>query len=169
VIAAIPSALGALCLNTVAWQQLNDRQAIPAVFLVFTSERHGRIVRDREHASVVGSTIDKLFRHQSSLTKMERDATFTFLKEIDCIGKAVDINESQLVNSQLETCPEESSQAAIEGSMPSVAQVPAQSTLQDVIMSKNQVVQTPAASLFQSTMGSISKKENKKDEKKSLL
>ncbi|KAA1107112.1 hypothetical protein PGT21_002719 [Puccinia graminis f. sp. tritici] len=165
VIAAIPSALGALCLNDVGLQQLNDRQAIPAIFSVFTSERHARILRDRDHASVVGSTIDELIRHQPSLKKTVLDATLTFLNEIDRIGKAVDINGSQIVNVQLKTCPEESSQAAIEGSMPSVAQVPAQNTLQDVIMSENQVVPTPAASLFQSTTGSVSKKEKEKDEK----
>jgi E3 ubiquitin-protein ligase HUWE1 len=105
VIAAIPSALGALCLNEVGLQQLNERQAIPAIFAVFTSERRARILRDRDHASVVGSTIDELIRHQPSLKKTVLEATLTFLSEIDRIGKAVDITASRRGDERKSWCP----------------------------------------------------------------
>ncbi|WAQ92891.1 hypothetical protein PtA15_17A373 [Puccinia triticina] len=165
VIAAIPSALGALCLNEVGLQQLNDRQAIPAIFSVFTSERHARILRDRDHASVVGSTIDELIRHQPSLKKTVLDSTLTFLNEIDRIGNAVNINTSQLANVQLKPCPEESSQAAIEGPSSSVAPAPAENNSQDVVMNDNPSAPAPATTLFQSATASVSKKDKEKDEK----
>jgi len=91
VISVISSALGTLCLNEVGLQQPNERQAIPAVFSVFTSEKHARILQNRDHGSVVGSTTDELIRHQPLLKKKVLDATLTFLNEIDRIGKAVDI------------------------------------------------------------------------------
>ncbi|KAI9600681.1 hypothetical protein H4Q26_000471 [Puccinia striiformis f. sp. tritici PST-130] len=122
VIAAIPSALGALCLNDVGLEQLNERQAIPRSF--------------RDHASVVGSTIDELVRHQPTLKKMVLDATLTYLKEIDRIGKAIDINASQVVNVQLKSCPEDVPATAIEGS---TASLPVASSLggpDDVVMSE---------------------------------
>ncbi|WAQ88615.1 hypothetical protein PtA15_10A34 [Puccinia triticina] len=152
-IAAIPSALGALCLNEVGLQQLNDRQAIPAIFLVFTSERHARILRHRDHASVT-----------------VLDATLTFLNEIDRIGNAVDINTSQVANVQLKPCPEESSQAAIEGPPSSdaqapAAQAPAESNSQDVVMNDNLTAPAPATTLFQSATASVTKKDKEKDDK----
>ncbi|KAI9612777.1 hypothetical protein H4Q26_007938 [Puccinia striiformis f. sp. tritici PST-130] len=165
VIAAIPSALGALCLNDVGLEQLNERQAIPAIFSVFTSERHAQILRDRDHASVVGSTIDELVQHQPTLKKMVLDATLTYLKEIDRIGKAIDINASQVVNVQLKSCPEDVPATAIKGS---TASLPVASSLggpDDVVMSESQVAPTSTANLFQSATASISKKEKEKDEK----
>jgi E3 ubiquitin-protein ligase HUWE1 len=165
VIAAIPSALGALCLNEVGLQQLNERQAIPAIFAVFTSERHARILRDRDHASVVGSTIDELIRHQPSLKKTVLEATLTFLSEIDRIGKAVDVTASQVVNAQLKACVEESPQAAIEGASSSLPVAPSQSNLQDVVMNENQGVPSSVSNLFQSATASVSKKEKERDEK----
>ena len=165
VIAAIPSASAALCLNEVGLQQLNERQAIPAIFLVFTSERHARILRDRDHASVVGSTIDELIRHQPSLKKTVLEATLTFLNEIDRIGKAVDITASQVVNVQLKACGEEPSQAAIEGTNSSVPAASTQSSLQNVVMNESQAVPASVSNLFQSTTASVSKKEKEKDEK----
>ncbi|KAI8460869.1 hypothetical protein BY996DRAFT_6429551 [Phakopsora pachyrhizi] len=67
VIAAIPSALGALCLNEVGLRQLNSRKAIQAIFSVFTREKHARILRDRDHATLI--------RHQPSLKKTVLEAT----------------------------------------------------------------------------------------------
>ncbi|KAH9444751.1 hypothetical protein Pst134EB_025011 [Puccinia striiformis f. sp. tritici] len=87
-------------------EQLNERQAIPAIFPVSTSERHTRILRDRDHASVVGSTIAELIRHQLSFTKMVLDATITYPNESDHIRKAVGINAGQVVNIQMKSCPE---------------------------------------------------------------
>ncbi|KAI7940929.1 hypothetical protein MJO28_013214 [Puccinia striiformis f. sp. tritici] len=85
---------------------LNERQAIPTIFPVSTSERHTRILRDRDHASVVGSTIAELIRHQLSFTKMVLDATITYPNESDHIRKAVGINAGQVVNIQMKSCPE---------------------------------------------------------------
>ncbi|KAH9820843.1 hypothetical protein DFH28DRAFT_1121207 [Melampsora americana] len=90
VIAAIPAALGALCLNEVGLKQLNDRKAIQSIFAVFTKEKHVKILRDRDHASVVGSTIDELIRHQPSLKQAVLEATLDFLRRIDSIGRAND-------------------------------------------------------------------------------
>jgi len=165
VITAIPSALGALCLNEVGLQQLNVRQAIPAIFSVLTSERHAKILRDRDHTSVVGSTIDELIRHQPSLRKTGTEGTLTFLNEIDRIGKAVDITASQFINVQLKACGEEPSQAAIESITSSVPAVSTQSSPQDVVMDESQAVPVSASNLFHSTTASVRKKEKEKDEK----
>lgn len=164
VIAAIPSALGALCLNEVGLKQLNERQAISVIFSVFTSERHARILRDRDHASVVGSTIDELIRHQPSLKKTVLDATLGFLNEIHRIGKAVDIHASQIANVQLRNSADDTSQTT-----PLDASAPAPSTssqvnLQDIIMNENQSASSTAGNI-QSIAASAIKKEKEKDDK----
>ncbi|KAI8443330.1 hypothetical protein BY996DRAFT_3558386 [Phakopsora pachyrhizi] len=107
VIAAIPSALGALCLNEVGLRQLNSRKAIQAIFSVFTREKHARILRDRDHATVVGGTIDELIRHQPSLKKTVLEATVNFLNEIHEIGKNIDPFAASLSRVLLKSEPKE--------------------------------------------------------------
>jgi len=48
---------------------------------------------------------------------MVPDAALSFSKEIDRIGKAVDITASWVVNVQLKPCADNSSQMSIEGSI----------------------------------------------------
>lgn len=109
VIAAIPAALGALCLNEVGLKQLNERKAIQSIFAVFTREKHVKILRDRDHASVVGSTIDELIRHQPSLKQAVLDATLDFLRRIDSIGSAADSPIPKTHYYQLQCSPEDQS------------------------------------------------------------
>lgn len=68
VIQAVPNALGALCLNETGLQQLASRPStIPAFFSIFTSERHLKILADKENAVMTGTIIDELVRHHPSL------------------------------------------------------------------------------------------------------
>jgi E3 ubiquitin-protein ligase HUWE1 len=79
---AIPNALGALCLNEAGLQQFNKRDVIPRLLSLFASERHARILMERENASMVGATVDELMRHHPSLKQPVLDAIIGMLDKI---------------------------------------------------------------------------------------
>ncbi|KAF5354781.1 hypothetical protein D9756_005295 [Leucocoprinus leucothites] len=88
VIQSIPNALGALCLNETGQAQLRNRPSIiPAIFTIFTSQRHLKVLIDKENAVIIGTAIDELVRHHPLL----KAAVFTSLKStlntIEEIGK----------------------------------------------------------------------------------
>jgi len=62
---------------------------------------------------------------------MVPDAALSFSKEIERIGKAVDITASWVVNVQLKPCADNSSQMSIEGIPSSVPAASSQGNLQD--------------------------------------
>lgn len=77
VIQSIPNALGALCLNETGQAQLGNRPSIiPAIFTIFTSQRHLKVLIDKENAVIIGTAIDELVRHHPLL----KAAVFTSLK-----------------------------------------------------------------------------------------
>ncbi len=64
----MPNALGALCLNQAGQDQLASRPSIiPGLISILTSERHVKVLHEKENAAVVGSAIDELIRHHPSL------------------------------------------------------------------------------------------------------
>jgi E3 ubiquitin-protein ligase HUWE1 len=64
VIQAIPNAIGALCLNEVGQAQLaNHPSIIPSIISIFTSERHLKVLIDKENAVIIGTAVDELIRH----------------------------------------------------------------------------------------------------------
>ncbi|KAH8119411.1 hypothetical protein DFH11DRAFT_1782299 [Phellopilus nigrolimitatus] len=61
VIQSIPNALGALCLNQTGQEQLATHPSIiPALFSIFTSEKHLKVLLDKENSASIGSSIDEL-------------------------------------------------------------------------------------------------------------
>lgn len=87
VIQAIPNAIGALCLNEVGQAQLAARPSIiPALFTIFTSERHLKVLLDKENAVLMGTGIDELIRHHPSLKKSVFDAILACLGKIEDLG-----------------------------------------------------------------------------------
>lgn len=88
VIAAIPAAIGALCLNEAGLVQLNERTAIKALFEMFTSEKHVRALRERDCASVLGSSLDELIRHQPTLKTTVLEHGIALVEKLKELGTA---------------------------------------------------------------------------------
>ncbi|KAI5123932.1 hypothetical protein M0805_006347 [Coniferiporia weirii] len=89
VVQAIPNALGALCLNQTGQEQLAARPSIiPALFSIFTSEKHLKILTDKENAASIGSSIDELVRHHPSLRAAVFSSLISTLRKIEELGLA---------------------------------------------------------------------------------
>lgn len=89
VIQAIPNAIGALCLNEVGQGQLTNRPSIiPAIFSLFTSEKHLKILADKENAVVIGTAIDELIRHHPSLKTPVFEALKATLARVEELGNS---------------------------------------------------------------------------------
>lgn len=96
VIQAIPNAIGALCLNEAGQAQLARRPSIiPAIFAIFTSERHTKILLDKENAVLIGTAIDELIRHHPSLKIPVFEAIKATLAKIEELGKAFVVPPNQ--------------------------------------------------------------------------
>ncbi|KAF9460708.1 hypothetical protein BDZ94DRAFT_1323842 [Collybia nuda] len=94
VLQAIPNALGALCLNDVGQAQLARRPSIiPGLLSVFTSERHLKILLDRENAVLIGTAIDELIRHHPSLKAPVFDALKVTISKIEELGKNFEVSD----------------------------------------------------------------------------
>jgi len=87
VIQAIPNAIGALCLNEAGQAQLSKRPSIiPAILAIFTSERHLKVLIDKENAVIIGTAVDELIRHHPSLKSSVFDAIRSTLSNIEDLG-----------------------------------------------------------------------------------
>lgn len=94
VIQAIPNALGALCLNQTGQDQLAARPSIiPGLLSIFTSERHLRVLQDKENAVLIGTSIDELIRHHPFLKAAVFEGTRSVLGQIEDLGKAFIVPE----------------------------------------------------------------------------
>ncbi|KAG6372318.1 hypothetical protein JVT61DRAFT_7758 [Boletus reticuloceps] len=96
VIQAIPNAIGALCLNQAGQDQLSARPSIiPGIFSIFTSERHLKVLRDKENAVLIGTSIDELIRHHPSLKTPVFDAVKSVFSKIEDLGNTFVIPEDK--------------------------------------------------------------------------
>ncbi|XP_006461106.1 hypothetical protein AGABI2DRAFT_204611 [Agaricus bisporus var. bisporus H97] len=96
VLQSIPNALGALCLNETGQSQLSNRPSIiPAIFAIFTSERHLKVLIDKENAVIIGTAIDELVRHHPLL----KAAVFASLKST--LGAIEEIGRNFQVSTEL--------------------------------------------------------------------
>jgi E3 ubiquitin-protein ligase HUWE1 len=87
VIQAIPNAIGALCLNQAGQDQLSCRPSIiPAIFAMFTSERHLKVLQDKENAVLIGTAMDELIRHHPALKEPVFEALRATLGKIEDLG-----------------------------------------------------------------------------------
>ncbi|KXN90585.1 E3 ubiquitin-protein ligase ptr1, partial [Leucoagaricus sp. SymC.cos] len=97
VIQSIPNALGALCLNEAGQIQLSNRPSIiPAIFAIFTSERHLKVLIDKENAVIIGTAIDELVRHHPLLKAAVFTALKSILSTIEEIGKSYQVQDDLL-------------------------------------------------------------------------
>lgn len=95
VIQAIPNAIGALCLNQAGQDQLTARPTIiPGLFSIFTSERHQRILQDKENAVLIGSAVDELIRHHPSLKPAVFEAIKSTLSKVEDLGNTFTPSEN---------------------------------------------------------------------------
>ncbi|KAK0461087.1 uncharacterized protein EV420DRAFT_1746494 [Desarmillaria tabescens] len=89
VIQAIPNAIGALCLNEVGQAQLTARPSIiPSIFSIFTSDRHLKVLLEKENAVLIGTAIDELVRHHPILKGPVFDSLRATLSKIEDLGNA---------------------------------------------------------------------------------
>ncbi|KAG8907932.1 hypothetical protein FRB99_001440 [Tulasnella sp. 403] len=88
VISALPNAIGALCLNAAGEAQLAERtRIIPAIFETFTSEKHIKVLGEKENAIVIGTAMDELIRHHPSLKTQVFEAIDAMLVRIEALGR----------------------------------------------------------------------------------
>lgn len=88
VIQSVANAIGALCLNEAGQAQLVRRPSIiPGIMTVFTSERHLKVLLEKENAVLVGTSIDELIRHHPSLKPAVFDAIKATITRIEELGE----------------------------------------------------------------------------------
>ncbi|KZV95100.1 hypothetical protein EXIGLDRAFT_644511 [Exidia glandulosa HHB12029] len=89
VLQAIPNAIGALCLNQAGQDQLAARPTvIPKLFETFTSEKHIKVLHEKENAMVMGSAVDELIRHHPNLKTTVFASVIATLAKIEELGNA---------------------------------------------------------------------------------
>ncbi|KAH8107868.1 hypothetical protein BXZ70DRAFT_1014411, partial [Cristinia sonorae] len=94
VIQAVPNAIGALCLNTAGQEQLTARPTIiPGLLSIFTTERHQRVLQEKENAVLIGTAIEELIRHHPSLKNTVYEAIRSTMGTIEELGKAFVVPE----------------------------------------------------------------------------
>lgn len=86
---AIPNALGALCLNEVGQSLIAAHPSIiPAIFSIFTSDRHFKILLEKENAVLIGTAVDELIRHHPFLKAPVFQALKSTMTKIEELGHA---------------------------------------------------------------------------------
>lgn len=108
VVAAVPSAIGALCLNQAGLDQLNQRSTIiPKVFSILTSDRHVKTLQDKDNATYLGAAMDELIRHHPSLKDVVFSAIQGVLERIVVLGNEYVIPQSEAASYGLRPLAEE--------------------------------------------------------------
>ena len=88
VIQAVPNAIGALCLNPTGQNQLAELpNIIPGLFNIFTSERHQRVLQDKENAVLIGTAVEELIRHHPLLKPSVFASIAATMEKIYTMGK----------------------------------------------------------------------------------
>jgi E3 ubiquitin-protein ligase HUWE1 len=119
VIQAIPNALGALCLNEVGQAQLLKRPSIiPAIFSIFTSEQHLKILLDKENTVLIGTAIDELIRHHPTLKTVVFESLRSTLSKIEILGNAYTVPENLKKWYKLTASPPPSTEVASDEEAP---------------------------------------------------
>lgn len=67
---------------------------IPGLFSIFTSDRHQRVLQDKENAVLIGTSIEELIRHHPSLKSAVFAAIKSTLARIEEMGNAYEPPES---------------------------------------------------------------------------
>ncbi|EKM54444.1 uncharacterized protein PHACADRAFT_174950 [Phanerochaete carnosa HHB-10118-sp] len=94
VVQSIPNAMGALCLNQIGQDQLASRPGIiPGFFSIFTSEKHQRMLQEKENAVIIGTAVEELVRHHPSLKNQVFEAIKQTMAKIEELGNAYQVPE----------------------------------------------------------------------------
>lgn len=80
--------IGALCLNPAGLADFNNRPIISRFFKIFSSEKHVRILQDRDNGNMIGASFDELIRHHPTLKDKVMEATMEALAAIRDQGRA---------------------------------------------------------------------------------
>lgn len=84
---AVTNAIGALCLNESGQALLEKRPSIiPTIFSIFTSEKHLKVLIDKENAVIVGTAVDELIRHHPFLKGAIFEALKSTFSHIESLG-----------------------------------------------------------------------------------
>lgn len=76
-------------MNEVGQAQLAAHPSIiPAIFSIFTSDRHLKILLEKENAVVIGTSVDELIRHHPFLKVPVFEALKTTMTKIEELGHA---------------------------------------------------------------------------------
>lgn len=106
VIQAIPNAIGALCLNESGQAELANRPSIiPAIFTIFTSQRHLKVLIEKENAVLIGTAIDELIRHHPTLKSAVFEALKSTMSNIENLGLSYRVPKDILQWYQLTPVP----------------------------------------------------------------
>lgn len=86
--------MGALCLNQVGQEQLAARPGIiPGLFSIFTSEKHRRMLQEKENAVIIGTAVEELVRHHPALKNQVFEAIKSTMGKIEELGNAYVVPE----------------------------------------------------------------------------
>ncbi|KAI8051112.1 hypothetical protein BDF22DRAFT_89497 [Syncephalis plumigaleata] len=85
-IAAVPNAFGAICLNSTGLALFNERQPLSVFFRIFTMSEFVRILQDSEVAGSAGGAMDELMRHQPSLKDKIFEEIISVLDRVVVLG-----------------------------------------------------------------------------------
>jgi E3 ubiquitin-protein ligase HUWE1 len=94
VVQSIPNAIGALCLNQLGQEQFASRPSIiPGFFSIFTSEKHQRMLQEKENAVIIGTAVEELVRHHPTLKMQVFEAIKMTMGKIEELGNAYEVPE----------------------------------------------------------------------------
>lgn len=81
-------------MNEVGQAQLTARPSIiPSIFSIFTSDRHLKVLLEKENAVLMGTTIDELIRHHPQLKAAVFESIRVTLSKIEDLGNAFEAPE----------------------------------------------------------------------------
>ncbi|BGP26526.1 E3 ubiquitin-protein ligase HUWE1 [Rhodotorula toruloides] len=87
VLQAIPHAIGAFCLNQAGLDQLLASPLVDKYFEIFTSREHVELLRDRDSAVILGSSIEELIRHHPALKEKLMKGIYGVLEALKANGE----------------------------------------------------------------------------------
>ena len=121
--------MGALCLNQVGQDQLSARpEIIPALFSVFTSEKHQRMLQEKENAVLIGTAVEELIRHHPTLKNAVMEAITLTMGKIEELGNAFEPPEEHKQWYMLQTVAQEVASAPVDADVEMPAASSSEST-----------------------------------------
>lgn len=86
VVSAIPTAYGAICLNQAGLDMYNAIPTMDPFLEIFTTESYLRPLLDNEVPQLIGTSLDELMRHQTSLKEGIIESVVRLVRRVNEIG-----------------------------------------------------------------------------------